>query len=840
MESIRIVLTDLQNNETIVNSLPKAVQSDGRMLFSLDSYQYNYSTESVCKIKPYEGYVLKVKSGEKLEEKQEVSSFDSIAVYEKTGENKLVSLYNYIDLNSAIKRYNNMVGEGTESGTRNLGSREEERFNPISVRTSFLSNPKILTDPSKIFINVMTFEERELLKKALLSFGYGRWENIQECFKDQRHLGLREKTISEIRSYSNSLIKSIADNLNFQNIGLKNLLLSVIKQPIELPSDGTDVPEFDLLKKRNEDFKDDINICVNSRDWDLNSIRQRAKPWAKRLQTMHRINILIEGFQKMHMKLVKRRAVDIFDFSGLLDFIEKSYLTGQKPESWWTKFHDIHLIYSTFTNGYANYSQAFELKQSNIEFPGQWYDEQERLRKLYIEKEITDFYSENLLIRFPNADAITRRLKKLISIIYRLSNEKNEESLLNTQTTPFLDEKIDDIPEENVKRIISFVKEFGLPLDQKTKRESFEDLRSHLNMMEVPITNLEILVNVCKLVAFCLVNNKKNECSEYDFRIHNRKIIEIRNCFTKRTAEEFLRNLNIINLIRKNEIDQKRIEECIGPFKAKIAEILSSDRQILFDKEKLLSLCTVEKINTITEYISKFGFQNIDSLLKTLEFDDKLILLQITELFVDFLKPSLTTVNHHFKKRKNDYLQKNIHNNSGGAGGARNYKGGTKKNKLEMIMQNQGVINMNDLRFPITISSSLKLIALGQIKLSPYYHSEHNLFPVGFITVRTYASMFHKNSKCEYRCEILEGEEKPIYKVICSEDPNNPIIRDSSTGCWIYICKKVNEIAENRKSKIAISGTERFGLLDTVVISLLQNLENADKCTKYIFKTNKI
>ena len=60
-----------------------------------------------------------------------------------------------------------------------------------------------------------TFEERELLKKGLLSFGYGRWDKIKMSFEKKQHLGLREKTVQEIRAYSNSLLKSISDNLNF-------------------------------------------------------------------------------------------------------------------------------------------------------------------------------------------------------------------------------------------------------------------------------------------------------------------------------------------------------------------------------------------------------------------------------------------------------------------------------------------------------------------------------------------------------------------------------------------------------------------------------------------------
>ena len=94
--------------------------------------------------------------------------------------------------------------------------------------------------------------------------------------------------------------------------------------------------------------------------------------------------------------------------------------------------------------------------------------------------------------------------------------------------------------------------------------------------------------------------------------------------------------------------------------------------------------------------------------------------------------------------------------------------------------------------FPLQINNNLTLLATGKINTNPNYHSEHNLFPVGYKSVRTYNSMKVKGVKCEYVCEILEGPDKSLYKVTCSEDPDNPITKESSTGCWVYICSQVS------------------------------------------------
>jgi hypothetical protein len=125
----------------------------------------------------------------------------------------------------------------------------------------------------------------------------------------------------------------------------------------------------------------------------------------------------------------------------------------------------------------------------------------------------------------------------------------------------------------------------------------------------------------------------------------------------------------------------------------------------------------------------------------------------------------------------------------------------------------------------------------GIVSTNPNYHSEHNLFPIGFRSVRLYNSIFKKGVKCEYLNEILEGQDnKPLYRVTCSEDANNPIVRDSSTGCWVHICQKVNQLQDHKKEKVTISGTERFGLLEPNINKLLEDLANSDMCYKYTFK----
>lgn len=46
----------------------------------------------------------------------------------------------------------------------------------------------------------------------------------------------------------------------------------------------------------------------------------------------------------------------------------------------------------------------------------------------------------------------------------------------------------------------------------------------------------------------------------------------------------------------------------------------------------------------------------------------------------------------------------------------------------------------------------------------------------------------------------------------------------------------MNDLQEHKKQKVTISGTDRFGLLDPNIARYLEELTNAEKCTKYKFK----
>jgi hypothetical protein len=59
----------------------------------------------------------------------------------------------------------------------------------------------------------------------------------------------------------------------------------------------------------------------------------------------------------------------------------------------------------------------------------------------------------------------------------------------------------------------------------------------------------------------------------------------------------------------------------------------------------------------------------------------------------------------------------------------------------------------------------------------------------------------------------LDGGEKPMFRVTSSEDPDNPVVKESTSGCWLEFAKKIEVLQNLRKGgKVTVSGPDRYGL----------------------------
>jgi len=59
---------------------------------------------------------------------------------------------------------------------------------------------------------------------------------------------------------------------------------------------------------------------------------------------------------------------------------------------------------------------------------------------------------------------------------------------------------------------------------------------------------------------------------------------------------------------------------------------------------------------------------------------------------------------------------------------------------------------------------------MGKITNNPKYRTNYNIFPIGYICERIYPSYVRKGKKTLYRCEILRGQNGPIYRITAADD----------------------------------------------------------------------
>lgn len=271
--------------------------------------------------------------------------------------------------------------------------------------------------------------ERETLKKMLLYYGYGRWDEIRDGSKDQSG-SLTKKSNDELRVFSNLFIQNLFNFISFEKGDIKKYLLNMtVTQP------------------------NDPSPQIESSGWG-DSVHGRAASLGKRLQILDRINILIQSYIDSRKKYLALPSEDqnpliskaYNEWENLLNFLPFNHFYGQRPCFWWTHRHDVELLYLTFKHGYTNY---VVMKKD----PCNTYD-----RTMNIEGTFSDM---------PNSDMITRRMKKLFQLMSKAAEGKAGFTFENEKN--FREETGLTVTEKNF--IVQELTEFGIPEPIDTKSE---------------------------------------------------------------------------------------------------------------------------------------------------------------------------------------------------------------------------------------------------------------------------------------------------------------------------------------------------------------------------------
>ena len=683
--------------------------------------------------------------------------------------------------------------------------------------------------------------EKEILKKKLLLYGYNRWHTIRSNSSNL----LNNKTDQELKVYSNSFIRCI----------------------IQLTKDNKDKKEINnflsnlIQEKENEPW-----IIPNTNDWGELNILQKAPAWGKRIKYLYYIKTIIDIFKNLRANNKEKRKLlsnfnmylseeekaninskinkDYDDWSNLLWFLPVNLSFGQTPVSWWNKIHDIDLLRGTYKHGYANYIAIKSDKKlcfSSLEQSGHKKD-------------------------FPSADSITRRLKKVMQII--IKNWNNNELMNLNQSERFFiqNKKIRELKKEEKSGVFEFLIDFGIPrkingednyylIYEKLKEKNiFEDIIDKEELNEL-ILGIKSFINELKKQIQNYTKEENNEKEKEKEENKDNSLIEELNISLEK-AKLFLKHIHIFEILRKKIISKnyKLFNENINnliqinttkgmPEKCRAAanwDCSINDKLLLYFIDEYGLNCLNTKLNTMNI------FQKCN-----LSYDEYLSRLYfLIEYFEEIIKQN------KINEEKNHQMQ--MQKKGASSGNIIKISSDIMNDNLDYITNNNNDQNKTDIThvkqekfgvkrdengniiYPVIISNNLKILNLGTIVHdNKNYHSEKNIFPIGYKSVREHTSMFSLDRRAEYTCEILDGGPKPQYKVTSSEDPEHPIIKDSSTACWSVVGNAINKLQGNKRKKVTISGTERFGLCDSKVSKLLATLPNADKVIKQMSKYNE-
>ena len=305
----------------------------------------------------------------------------------------------------------------------------------ISLCENNLDSQKLLSNkiPDMTISKKWTIHEKDTLRKYLMIFGFNRWSVIKQSTTGI----LTEKSDVEMRAFANSFLRCIIDSITAENQSLKEFLTSLI----------------------NEE-PDDPLVISHPDDWGV-LMKQKAIAWGKRIQLINRVNVLVEKFISEQNKNIDLREqaesaenkeelmgqvnLTYDNWENLLNFLPVNAFYGQRPVGWWTRTNDIDLIRGTYKWGYANYTSM--RNDPDLSF-------------IQMEKDC-NFQD------FPNADTITRRLKKLMQIVSKSETENGD---INFEDTSGLKEPTGFTLSEK-RDILKVMTVIGIPLTAEGKSD---------------------------------------------------------------------------------------------------------------------------------------------------------------------------------------------------------------------------------------------------------------------------------------------------------------------------------------------------------------------------------
>ncbi|XP_004469328.2 transforming growth factor beta regulator 1 isoform X1 [Dasypus novemcinctus] len=115
----------------------------------------------------------------------------------------------------------------------------------------------------------------------------------------------------------------------------------------------------------------------------------------------------------------------------------------------------------------------------------------------------------------------------------------------------------------------------------------------------------------------------------------------------------------------------------------------------------------------------------------------------------------------------------------------------------------------------------------------PGFHDECAIYPVGYCSTRTYASMKCPDQKCLYTCQIKDGGVQPQFEIVPEDDPQNAIVSSSADACHTELLKTISSTMGKLTPNLLPSGANFFGFSHPTIHNLIQSCPGARKCVNY-------
>eukprot|EP00347_Sterkiella_histriomuscorum_P008410 403345198 len=649
-----------------------------------------------------------------------------------------------------------------------------------------------------------------------LMFKREQWQLIRDSSKNSG-CNIEEKADEEMILYANSFIQTIISQLKNQ--------------------ETKEVKEF--LSNLIEENQFEATLDSNLQMWGGESFVLRAQQWGKRIQLLYVVTRIVRAYKEKRRTFLASDSQDKLDQrlykayklkENLLNFISNDQLVGMKPAQWWTRRFDIDLILGTHKWGYGNYQVMREDQKLS-----------------YCKNPKNDPYYQ-----FPQAEQVTKRLKKLVQLISRVEGEFDFDGQIKlSEHSGF------NLEEKNA--IVEVVCDIGIPIgSDETKKSDFQHIRNRASMilnriMTQPDHKIEKFLNFIQSECQKLTTEYSGHLQRIGYKDLNKELNDYKVLKPKQLRLDLFENQGQELYFKTDDEDDFRVTIDIAFKINKRVALFNLIRKIIMSNQnQLFDACIDDLTELIIEEREKDEcYLPVDWLVGI---HDRGLLNAISERGVSYLKQAkqehefglyAITISskkllrrveflcHYFKTLPQRGQILNPERQSAIKASMLSIQNKpTQKIKINIDSDANG-----NIKYPIEINQSLKILNLGYIDNERQnYHSHRNLFPIGFKTIRTHQSLFNLGARAEYICEILDGGERPLFKVTPAEEPDKPIIKDSTSGCWLEIVKRIESMTNIRKGKVTVSGPDRYGLQEPAVMQLIQQLPNADKCQRYQFR----